>query len=246
MDQKIAIVTGGASGIGLATARKLACHHIHTIIIGRDQQKLDEAIKSIGKNCEAISFDLNNTAYIPDLIQQIVKKHKRIDILVNNAGINLKKQALEVSTEEFQQIIHINLTSVFVITREVARVMVKNKHGSIINISSMAAQYGLPGVVAYSASKSAIEGMTRALATELSPLGIRINCIAPGFILTSMSAAAFNGDPERKKKVLARTPMGKLGDPQDIANAIYFLASDQASFVTGTVIPVDGGNSIGF
>lgn len=246
MDQKIAIVTGGASGIGLATARKLACHHIHTIIIGRDQQKLDEAIKSIGKNCEAISFDLNNTAYIPDLIQQIVKKHKRIDILVNNAGINLKKQALEVSTEEFQQIIHINLTSVFVITREVARVMVKNKHGSIINISSMAAQYGLPGVVAYSASKSAIEGMTRALATELSPLGIRINCIAPGFILTSMSAAAFNGDPERKRKVLARTPMGKLGDPQDIANAIYFLASDQASFVTGTVIPVDGGNSIGF
>ncbi|MCS6974578.1 MAG: SDR family oxidoreductase [Cyclobacteriaceae bacterium] len=246
MDKKIAIVTGGASGIGLATAKTLAGRNIYTIIIGRDELKLEHAVKAIGENCEGIAFDLNQTAKIPELVQRILNHHHKIDILVNNAGINLKKPALEVSDEEFQRILQTNLISVFALTREVARIMVKNKSGSIINISSMAAQYGLPGVVAYTASKTAIEGITRALATELSPSGVRVNCIAPGFILTSMSAAAFNGDPERKQKVLARTPMGKLGDPQDVANAVYFLASDEASFITGTVIPVDGGNSIGF
>lgn len=246
MNKKIAIVTGGASGIGLATAKTLAGRNIYTIIIGRDKLKLEDAVKAIGENCEGIAFDLNQTAKIPELVQSILNHHHKIDILVNNAGINLKKPALEVSDEEFQRILQTNLISVFALTREVARIMVKNKSGSIINISSMAAQYGLPGVVAYTASKTAIEGITRALATELSPSGVRVNCIAPGFILTSMSAAAFNGDPERKQKVLARTPMGKLGDPQDVANAVYFLASDEASFITGTVIPVDGGNSIGF
>jgi NAD(P)-dependent dehydrogenase (short-subunit alcohol dehydrogenase family) len=124
--------------------------------------------------------------------------------------------------------------------------MIAQKAGSIINISSMAAQYGLPGVISYTASKTAIDGMTRAMAVELSPLGIRVNAIAPGFIFTKMSSAALDSDPQRKQKVLSRTPMGKLGMPEDVANAVYFLASDESAFLTGTVIPVDGGNSIGF
>lgn len=110
----------------------------------------------------------------------------------------------------------------------------------------MASHYGLPQVIAYTASKSGIEGMTRAMAVELSPLGIRVNCIAPGFILTNMSSAALNGDPKRKERVLTRTPMGKLGNPKDIANTAYFLATEESCYMTGTVIPVDGGNSIGF
>jgi NAD(P)-dependent dehydrogenase (short-subunit alcohol dehydrogenase family) len=110
----------------------------------------------------------------------------------------------------------------------------------------MAAQYGIPAVIAYTASKTAVEGMTRAMAVELSPFGIRVNCIAPGFIFTKMSSTALNGDPERKNKVLSRTPMGKLGMPEDIANTAYFLATEESAFMTGTVIPVDGGNSIGF
>jgi NAD(P)-dependent dehydrogenase (short-subunit alcohol dehydrogenase family) len=118
--------------------------------------------------------------------------------------------------------------------------------GVIINISSMAAQYGIPKVIAYSASKSAIEGMTRAMAVELSPKGIRVNCIAPGFIATDMSEKALNGDTERKQKVLSRTPMGRLGDPADIGDAALFLALDGAKYLTGVVLPVDGGNSIGF
>ena len=110
----------------------------------------------------------------------------------------------------------------------------------------MASQYGLPKVIAYTASKAAIEGMTKAMAVELSPMGIRVNCIAPGFIATDMSAKALNGDTERMQKVLSRTPMGKLGQPSEVADAALFLASDAAKFITGTVLPVDGGNSIGF
>jgi NAD(P)-dependent dehydrogenase (short-subunit alcohol dehydrogenase family) len=118
--------------------------------------------------------------------------------------------------------------------------------GNIINISSMASQYGIPKVIAYTASKSAIEGMTKAMAVELSPQGILVNCIAPGFIATDMSARALNGDPERKQKVFSRTPLGRLGDPGDIGDAALFLASDQAKYLTGVILPVDGGNSIGF
>ena len=124
--------------------------------------------------------------------------------------------------------------------------MIERGKGTIINISSMASQYGIPKVISYTASKSAIEGMTKAMAVELSPKGIRVNCIAPGFIATDMSARALNGDQERMQKVLSRTPMGGLGDPSDIAETALFLASDAAKYITGTVIPVDGGNSVGF
>jgi NAD(P)-dependent dehydrogenase (short-subunit alcohol dehydrogenase family) len=124
--------------------------------------------------------------------------------------------------------------------------MIEQGEGCVLNISSMASQYGIPYVIAYTASKSAIEGMTRAMAVELSPLGIRVNCIAPGFIRTNMSSVALDKDPERKKKVFSRTPLGRLGKPEEIANTAYFLVSDEASFITGVVLPVDGGNSIGF
>jgi NAD(P)-dependent dehydrogenase (short-subunit alcohol dehydrogenase family) len=244
---KIAIVTGGGSGIGLSIAQKLVQHHIHTIIVGRDEQKLQTAQKQLGMLCEYISCDLSDLNAIPQLVEQIISKHGQIDILVNNAGINLKKDFTEVSNEDFQRIIQTNVTAVFVLSREVVKHMLdKGRQTSIINISSMASQYGIPKVIAYTASKSAIEGMTRAMATELSPKGIRVNCIAPGFIATEMSARALNDDPERKEKVLSRTPAGKLGEPSDIAEAVHFLASDAAKYITGVVLPVDGGNSIGF
>jgi NAD(P)-dependent dehydrogenase (short-subunit alcohol dehydrogenase family) len=113
-------------------------------------------------------------------------------------------------------------------------------------ISSMASRYGIPKVISYTASKSAVEGMTRALAVECAPFGIRVNCIAPGFIKTKMSSEALENDPDRKHRVLSRTPMGRLGEPADVAHAALFLASEQSKFVTGVVLPVDGGNSIGF
>jgi len=245
-ENKIAIVTGGGSGIGFAIAKKFVIENITTIIIGRDTKKLNDAKKELGELCIPISFDLNDIASIPKLVKEIESKFGSISILVNNAGINLKKDFIEVSDEDFQRILYTNVSSVFALTREVVKVMIKNVTGCIINISSMASQYGLPKVIAYTASKSAIEGMTRAMAVELSPLGIKVNCIAPGFIATEMSAKALNNDPDRKKKVLSRTPMGKLGNPSDIADAAFYFAGETSKFITGVVLPVDGGNSIGF
>ena len=158
----------------------------------------------------------------------------------------MKKDFTEVTDEEFLQVITTNLLAVFALSREVVKHMLQRKTGSIINISSMAAQYGLPRVIAYSASKTAIDGMTRAMAVELSPKGIRVNAIAPGFIYSDMTDKALNNDPERKEKVFSRTPMGIMGQPEDIGNAALYLAGDAAKFVTGVVLPVDGGNSIGF
>jgi NAD(P)-dependent dehydrogenase (short-subunit alcohol dehydrogenase family) len=243
---KIALITGGASGLGFAIAQKFIRHDITTIITGRDQQKLQKAKAALGSLCSTLAFDITCFDQIPKQVSNLIDQYGKIDILVNNAGINLKKDMVEVTDQEFQQIIQTNLTGVFVLSREVARSMITTKRGSIINISSMAAHYGLPKVIAYTASKSAIEGMTRSMAVELSPLGIRVNCIAPGFIVTNMSSMALNDDPERKQRVLMRTPLGRLGLPEDIANTAYFLASDEANYITGAVIPVDGGNSIGF
>jgi NAD(P)-dependent dehydrogenase (short-subunit alcohol dehydrogenase family) len=248
MDSKIktAIITGGATGLGLATAKKFVENSIRTIIIGRNEKNLAEVAKNLGALCTYKVCDLSNLKSIPQLVAELVGEFGTIDLLVNNAGINQKKAFTEVTDEEFQQVILTNLTSVFVLSREVAKAMLKQKNGCIINISSMAAQYGLPYVIAYTASKSAIEGMTKSMAVELSPAGIRVNCVAPGFIETKMSAKALNDDPQRKQKVLSRTPMGKLGQPDDIAEAIYYLASAAAKYLTGVVLPVDGGNSIGF
>src|SRR4051812_10843724 len=246
MSQQIAIVTGGGSGIGLAIAEKFVSNGINTIIIGRSQEKLNSAKEKLGSLCSAISFDLTDLPGIPGLVERIYADYGNVDILVNNAGINMKKEFTEVTDEDFQRIISTNVNSIFSLSREVVKRMTQKGKGSIINISSMASQYGIPKVIAYSASKSAIEGMTRAMAVELSPKGIRVNCIAPGFIATEMSAKALNNDPERKGKALGRTPMGFLGAPADIGEAALFLASDAAKYMTGVILPVDGGTSIGF
>ena len=246
-NNKIAIVTGGGSGIGLAIAEKFVQNNIRTIIIGRDQKKLTTAKEKLGDLCEFVPYDVNEISGIPKLVTDLLQRFGQIDILVNNAGINMKKEFTEVTDEEFQKVILTNVTSIFVLSREVVKCMLEKKNGGvIINISSMAAQYGLPKVIAYSASKNAIDGMTRAMAVELSPKGIRVNAIAPGFITTDMTAKAFSNDPERMNKAIARTPMGKFGLPADIGDAALFLASDAAKFITGVVLPVDGGNSIGF
>lgn len=245
-NQQLAIVTGGASGIGLAIARRFVEAGIFTIVIGRDTGKLEQAKKELGDNCATFSADLSVLDTVPALISQIEKEYGPIDILVNNAGINMKKEFIDVSDEDFQKIILTNLQSVFSVSREVVKLMTPRQSGCIINISSMAARYGIPKVIAYTASKSAIEGMTKAMAVELAPKGIRVNCIAPGFIATDMSAKALDSDPERKQKVMSRTPMGKLGTPADIGNTALYLASSEAGYVTGVSIAVDGGNSIGF
>ncbi|WP_442588719.1 SDR family NAD(P)-dependent oxidoreductase [Pedobacter sp. AW31-3R] len=246
MKTKIAIVTGGASGLGFAISRKLVEEKVRTVIIGRNEDSLRAAVAELGELCSYKVLDLQQITEIPDCISSIAAELGTIDILVNNAGINQKKPFLEVTDTDFYHIIHTNVLAVFAMSREVSKVMISAGSGAIVNISSMAAQYGIPKVIAYTAAKSAIEGMTKAMAVELSPLGIRVNCVAPGFIKTAMSSKALDSDPERKSKVLSRTPMGYLGLPEDVAGAVYYLSSESSKYVTGVIVPVDGGNSIGF
>lgn len=244
--RNVAIVTGGGSGLGFAMAKSFTENSITTIIAGRDAEKLQHAALQLGSLCHPMVCDVSNLSSIPGFVDAVIQQFGQIDILVNNAGINQKKDFTDVTDEEFQRIMMTNVHAVFSMSREVVKHMLAKGSGCIINIASMASQYGLPKVIAYSASKSAIAGMTRAMAVELSPKGIRVNAIAPGFIYSDMTATALNSDPERKAKVFSRTPMGIMGQPEDIGAAAFFLASDAAKYITGVVLPVDGGNSIGF
>ncbi|GAA4304731.1 glucose 1-dehydrogenase [Compostibacter hankyongensis] len=243
---KTALVTGGGSGLGFAISKILIQSGARVIIIGRQEAKLAEACEKLGSQCSYKVFDLSAVEKIKWFVETLEAENGPLDVLVNNAGIHLKKDTLSVSDEEYQRVIRINQQAVFALTREVSVKMVERQAGCVIMISSMASQYGLPKVIAYTAAKSAVEGMTRALAVELSPLGVRVNCVAPGFIATDMSAGALNNDKERMARVLTRTPIGRLGEPDDIGYAVTYLASEAARYVTGVVLPVDGGNSIGF
>lgn len=244
--KKVAIVTGGGSGLGFAIAEKFISNGITTIIAGRNMEKLQTAQLQLGDLCFPIACDLTNLASIPSFVEAVLQRFGQIDILVNNAGINQKKEFTDVTDEEFQNVITTNICAVFSLSREVVKHMLEKGSGNIINISSMAALYGIPKVIAYTASKSAIDGMTKAMAVELSPKGIRVNAIAPGFIYSAMTEKALNSDPERKAKVFGRTPMGHMGQPADIGEAALYLASDAAKYITGVILPVDGGNSVGF
>jgi NAD(P)-dependent dehydrogenase (short-subunit alcohol dehydrogenase family) len=245
-DSRVAIVTGGASGIGFAITKKFVRNGIKVILIGRDKTRLKLACELVGDLAGFIGCDLAELSELPGLVKRIKAEHGRIDILVNNAGINLRRPMIDISDTDYQKVIQTNQTAMFSITREVVKIMQEQKSGVVLNMSSMASQYGLPNAMAYTASKSAIEGMTRAMAVELAGFGIRVNCIAPGFIRTNMSTLAFEKDPEHKKEILLRTPLGRLGKPDEVADAALFLVSATASFITGVVLPVDGGSSIGF
>jgi NAD(P)-dependent dehydrogenase (short-subunit alcohol dehydrogenase family) len=165
---------------------------------------------------------------------------------VNNAGIHLKKAAIDIRPEEFLSVLQTHLVASFSMTRAVLPEMIERRHGNIVFNASMASLIGLPLVSAYSAAKAGHLGLVRSLATEVSPYGVRVNAIAPGWIESEMMRNAFNGDPARAAKVLGRTPMNRFGEPEDIGWAATYLCSQAAKFVTGIVLPVDGGASIGF
>ncbi|WP_019986656.1 SDR family NAD(P)-dependent oxidoreductase [Rudanella lutea] len=251
LEGKVALITGGGSGIGFDMARCMVAAGATVIITGRREAPLRDAIAAIGEGpaqntAHYYVNDVTQLDTLDALVERVEADHGPVDVLVNNAGINLKKPALEVTDDDFNRIIQTNLNAVFALTRACGRRMVARRQGSIIMISSMAAYYGIDRVVAYAASKSAVEGMVKVLASEFSGYNVRVNAIAPGFIETEMSKVAMNGDPDRRDRAMRRTPMGKFGKPEDIGWAAVFLASDAARYITGASLPVDGGNSIGF
>lgn len=241
-----ALITGGGGGLGLATAKCLAACGARVILAGRREAELTTAVAEIGDLATAQVMDVTDLSSLPAIAGKLANTHGPIGILINNAGINLKKPYAETNDEELLRILQTNVIGANALTHALLPQLRASGSGSVVFLSSMAALFGIPHVTAYSISKAALTGAVRALAVDLGGMGIRVNAVAPGWIDTEMSRKAFSGDPARREKIIARTPLARLGEPSDIGWTIAWLCSPAARFVTGAIIPVDGGVSVGF
>jgi gluconate 5-dehydrogenase len=241
-----ALITGGGTGLGFGMARCLVASGAKVVLVGRRGEELQKACTALGPGAFVLIGDVTKLETAPALVDQAEKLAGPVSILINNAGVHLKKPAAETSDAEFATVLQTHVFGAFALTREAGRRMIQRKTGSVLFTASMASLMGIPLVVAYSAAKSAYVGIVRSLATEWGQHGVRVNAIAPGWIASPMLDQALSGDPARKAKILSRTPMNKFGEPDDIGWAAVYLCSPAAKFVTGTVLPVDGGAAIGF
>ncbi len=242
-----AIVTGGGSGLGAAMAECLMAAGARVVICGRDEGKLQQTCERLGQHAAYVVHDVTDVARSEELVATAARKNGgAATILINNAGIHLRQPALEGTPAEFRQLFDTHVLGAMALARAAAPAMIEQGTGSILFVTSMAAVFGIPGVAAYSMAKSALLGLVRSLAVEWSPRGLRVNAIAPGWIETPMLRRSLGPDPQRRDKILERTPMGCFGDPEDVGWAAVYLCSAQAKFVTGQQLVVDGGVSIGF
>lgn len=246
LEGQVAVVTGGGTGLGFAIAESIAQWGGQVAIVGRREDVLAEATERLGDGACSFTMDVTEPDTPAALYEQVAERLGRPTILVNNAGIHLKSAYDATDDHSFRQVLDTHVTASFALSREFGRQMVESGGGSILFVASMAALFGIPQVTAYSAAKTAQLGLVRSLAVELSPAGVRVNAIAPGWIETPMSRKALEGDPQRLQRVLERTPMRRLGQAEEIGRVAAFLSSPAASFITGAMIPVDGGASIGF
>lgn len=237
----VALITGGGTGIGLSIAKKLHSMKKIVVLTGRRKEKLVQAKKLLKSRCYIFENDISDLNSIPLLVNEIENNIGPIEILINNAGMHLRKIAIETTDDEWKNIIDTNLNSVFSLSRECAKKMIKRKKGNIILIGSVTTIMGLPDVSAYATSKTALSGLSRTLAIELGKYSVNVNCICPGFIKTAIFSRVKKRDPNRFKKILSRTPLARFGNVEDISNVVGFLCSPEASFITGTTLPVDGG-----
>lgn len=243
---RVALVTGGSRGIGRAIVATLAREGAKVAFVYRSNQSAaDQLVADLQRDeREAIAFsaDVAQTAAADEVVEKVLERWEKIDILVNNAGIIRDGLLATMDFEQWREVIETNLHSVYNFCHAVTRPMMSARYGRIVNLSSVAAQVANPGQANYAASKGGVEGFTRCLATELARRNITVNAVAPGFIETDMTEAVRNAAGEQITK---RIPMRRVGQPQDVANAVRFLVSDEASYITGQVLTVDGGITLG-
>ena len=244
LEGKTVVITGGATGLGFSMAECLVGANATVILIGRRKEELERACKELGEKAHAICFDITDYEGLPGLVEQITQQYGPINVLINNAGIQIKKEALAFDEEDLDKLFAVHLKASYLLTKAAVPAMAEN--GSVIFISSETGFIGVKGVLGYSIAKSGILGMMRSFTSELSGSGIRFNTIVPGWTDTPMLRYSNAGDPERERRILERTPMKRFGQPEDIAWAALYLASDASRFVTGTNLVVDGGAMIGF
>ena len=239
---RVAVVTGASRGLGAGMAIGLAEAGADLVVVAssaRLQETVDK-IKALGRRCIGVQADLIDTKVIPQIIDATLAEYGRLDILVNCAGIIRRAPAIEFSEQDWDDVIQINQKSLFFLCQAAAKEMLKQKKGKIINIASLLSFQGGIIVPSYAAAKSAVAGLTKALANEWAPLGINVNAIAPGYMATEMTEA-LQKSAERAPAILARIPAGRWGTPEDMKGLAVFLASDAAEYVQGQVIAVDGG-----
>lgn len=244
----VAVVTGGGTGIGYAVAERFVNAGIKTVITGlpSDQEVLDKACADFGPLAVSRISDVTNVDAHADFVEDVETNVGPIDFLINNAGRHLKKQSYDTTKADLDAMVETNLTGLFMLTAACAKKMRTRKRGSVVMMSSMTALMGMPIVPVYGMTKTALIGLTRNLAVDYGPDGIRVNAVCPGFIDTAMFRQAMDGDPARFDKIVSRISLGETGQPIEIGNAILFLCSEQARYITGVQLPIDGGYSIGF
>ncbi len=244
LTDKVALVTGGSRGIGRAIVETLAREGAKVAFVYNSNADAANEVVAALPDCEVEAYqaDVRSKEASEDIINKIVEKWGKLDILVNNAGIIRDGLLATMDSQQWQDVIDTNLTSVFNFCQSVTRTMMSARYGRIVNMSSVASEVSNPGQANYAASKGGVEGFTKCMATELARRGVTVNAVAPGFIQTDMTEAVVNAAGKEIKK---RIPARRLGQPEDIANAVLFLVSDDASYVTGQVLRVDGGLTLG-
>lgn len=242
LKDKVALITGGSRGIGRSIAIELAKNGAHIAInYANNSEKAEgviEEIKELGVKALSVRADVSSEEDVKNLIKTIEGELGKIEILVNNAGITKDNLLIRMKTQDFEDVLDVNLKGTFLCTKAVSRSMMKKRYGKIINITSVVGLIGNAGQSNYSASKAGVIGFTKSMAKELGSRGIRVNAVAPGFIDTEMTQVL---SEELKDKMIDNIPLGRLGDSEDVANLVAFLASEKSDYITGQVINVDGG-----
>jgi 3-oxoacyl-[acyl-carrier protein] reductase len=244
LDSRVALVTGGSRGLGRAISIALAKAGAHVVVgyVGNEAAAretvtaITEGVAS-GK-AEALRVDVSNTEELENAIEALHKRLGRLDILVNNAGIAIDQLLLRVKPQDLEKTFATNVSGTLFATKAAIRIMMRARYGRVVNLSSVVAEAGNPGQAVYSASKAAIIGLTKTLAREYASRGVTVNCVAPGFIDTDMTSAL---SQEQQKSIIEQTPVGRVGKPEEIAAAVLYLVSEEAGYVTGQVIRVNGG-----